>query len=311
MIRAAAREQVSAGGLALLVHLFFFVMLIFGVSWKTLPEAPVYADLWRALPARPVPLPPQPPEMPEPAPPKIKPAPPPPPPPPKAEPVRQTAKPDIALQEKKAREAERERQEKLRAEEARRREEALKQQRAEEDRLRQEAERRRRLEDELARAERERLLQEEQALRKRQEEARQAAEAKRQAQERLRKQMEAMLAAEMDERLAEEAEVIRHQEVVSSRLKLVEDYKSRIQMKVKYYVANPPGLRGKPEAVYQVDLLPNGEVVRATLLKSSGQPAYDRAVESAILKSSPFPLPPDREAAVAFRDGLELKFRPD
>ncbi|MCU0934314.1 MAG: hypothetical protein MUE86_07760 [Thiobacillaceae bacterium] len=33
-------------------------------------------------------------------------------------------------------------------------------------------------------------------------------------------------------------------------------------------------------------------------------------MERAILKASPLPLPPEREAAQVFREGLILKFRP-
>lgn len=307
MNEVVARDQLSAGGLALLVHLFFFLALVFGVSWKTLPHVPVYADLWRALPAPTPPAPPEP-APPEPAPPRPEPVKPPDPvksapakpAPPK--PVPKVAPPDrkadIALKEKKA--AEKKRQDEL-----------LKKQRLEEETRQKDAELRRKLEEEMQREEQARLAQEEKQLQVRREEARKAAEAKKQAQEKARKALEDMMAAEMADDLAAEARGIQQQAAVSARLKLVDEYKGRIQLKIKGLLINPPGLSGKPEAVYRVDLLPNGEVARATLVKSSGQPAYDRAVESAILKASPFPLPPDRDAAAAFRDGMELKFRPD
>jgi len=48
-------------------------------------------------------------------------------------------------------------------------------------------------------------------------------------------------------------------------------------------------------------------VLAAKLRKSSGVKAYDDAVERAILKSSPLPLPERREV---FEARLELKFRP-
>ncbi len=301
MNRAVARDQWSAGGLALLVHLFFFLALVFGVSWKTLPHVPVYADLWTALPtAPPAPLPPEP-APPEPAPPE-----PAKPPPVKLPPAKPAAEPkaapperkaDIALKEKKAAE--------------KKHQDEAKKQRLEEDRKRQEAERRRKLEDEMQREEQARLVQEEKQLQVRRDEARKAAEVKRQAQEKARKAMEDMMAAETADDLAAETQGIQQAAAVSARLKAVDEYKGRIQLKIKGLLINPPTLHGKPEAVYRVDLLPNGEVTRATLLRSSGQPGYDRAVESAILKASPLPLPPDRDAAAAFRDGLELKFRPD
>jgi colicin import membrane protein len=51
-------------------------------------------------------------------------------------------------------------------------------------------------------------------------------------------------------------------------------------------------------------------VERVTLTNTSGQPLYDSAVERAIFKASPLPLPSDRQAAQKFREGLQLKFRP-
>lgn len=324
MTPVAARDQLSAGGLALLVHLVLFLGLMFGVSWKTLPETPVYADLWRSLPAPPRPLPPEPapaPPVPEAVKPPPKPvAPPKPIAPAKAEPPAKPVDADIALKEKKkkeakkakeeaAKEAEAKRQARIEAEKAR--QDELKKQRLEEDKKRQDAERHRKLEEEMQRAERDRLAQEEKLLQKRRDAERKAAEAKRLAQEKARKDMEALLAADMAGDLEAEAKSLRQQAAATARLKVVDEFKVKIQLKIKGLLVNPPGMRGKPEAHYRVDLLPNGEVIRATLLKSSGQPAYDRAVESAIIKATPLPLPPDRDAAAAFRDGLELRFRPD
>jgi len=59
--------------------------------------------------------------------------------------------------------------------------------------------------------------------------------------------------------------------------------------------------------IFDVVQLPTGEVLSARLRKSSGNKAYDDAVERAILKSSPLPRPdrPDQ-----FRRELQLKFRP-
>ena len=53
--------------------------------------------------------------------------------------------------------------------------------------------------------------------------------------------------------------------------------------------------------------LPTGEIIDATLRKSSGNRAYDDAVQRAILKSSPLPRP---ERADLFQRNLTLKFRP-
>jgi colicin import membrane protein len=45
------------------------------------------------------------------------------------------------------------------------------------------------------------------------------------------------------------------------------------------------------------------------LVRSSGIPAYDQAVERAILKSSPLPLPPDPTLFNQFR-ALNLQIQP-
>jgi colicin import membrane protein len=93
----------------------------------------------------------------------------------------------------------------------------------------------------------------------------------------------------------------------SARAKALNEYIARIQAKVKGNWILPQGLTGNPEAVFDVVQLPTGEVLSARLVKSSGNAAYDQAVERAILKSSPLPLPAAREL---FARELKLTFRP-
>jgi colicin import membrane protein len=64
---------------------------------------------------------------------------------------------------------------------------------------------------------------------------------------------------------------------------------------------------GNPEAVFDVSLLPTGEVLNVRLIKSSGNSAYDQELHRAILASSPLPKP---EPASLFQRRLELRFRP-
>lgn len=130
-----------------------------------------------------------------------------------------------------------------------------------------------------------------------------------------RKALEKTLAEQADSELAQEAaqlDKMRQQQAASaSRNKLIDDYRAKIIQKVRGYLRLPPNITGNPEAIFRVDLLPNGEVIGTpVLVKSSGHALYDREVERAIIKASPLPLPPDRDAAAAFRNGLTLKFRP-
>lgn len=84
-------------------------------------------------------------------------------------------------------------------------------------------------------------------------------------------------------------------------------YKTAIQQKVRGNLLRPPGLSGNPEAVFEVDQLPSGEVLAIRLKRSSGIPALDDAIERSIKRSSPLPLPEQRDL---FQRTLELRFRP-
>ena len=281
MTPAGSYQHLSAGGMSLLIHGLFVVFLLFGVSWHSLPHRPVEAELWNALPEAPMPTPlPAEPPPPVPATPAAKPEP--------AKP--EAAKPDIALErvEKKRRaareqalhEQELSRQVELQAAEtARLEKERTEKEKADKDKaekdkaekLRQEKERRDQIEQELARQARAELDAEEVQLRG------------------VRQRQQAR-----DDRLA----------------RLTGEYKERIRSRIRSYLRLPPNLVGNPEVVYLVTLLPNGEVLHAVLQRSSGQARYDQEIERAILRASPLPLPNDRDAAAAFRDGLILKFRP-
>jgi colicin import membrane protein len=53
--------------------------------------------------------------------------------------------------------------------------------------------------------------------------------------------------------------------------------------------------------------LPTGEIIDAQLRKSSGNRAYDEAVQRAIIKSSPLPRP---DSPDLFQRNLNLRFKP-
>lgn len=281
MIHPSSGQYFGAGAMAMLVHGLFVLGLVFSVTWKDLPELPVYADLWAELPPLPEPA----------AAPAVEPVL-----PPEPLPAHPAVEPQADIELEARKEEERRRMEAQRREQARveaerqREREAAHQQRQEAEARRQETER------------------------QRQEQARRQEEAHRLAQERARRELDEELARQLQEDLAGEARWLqrgaRSQAEAAARLKMIEDYRSRIRSKIQGYLHLPPNLSGNPEVVYQVRLLPDGEVLRLTLVKSSGQPAYDRQVELAILRASPLPLPPDRELASAFREELILKFRP-
>jgi colicin import membrane protein len=91
--------------------------------------------------------------------------------------------------------------------------------------------------------------------------------------------------------------------------RVVDEYVAKIQGKIKRNIVMPPNVADDARAEFLVTLLPGGSVLKAELKKSSGNEAYDNAVERAILKSQPLPLPADVAMFNRFRE-LKLGFRP-
>jgi len=87
----------------------------------------------------------------------------------------------------------------------------------------------------------------------------------------------------------------------------LQDYAAKIRGKVRGNIVLPPNIQGNPEAIFEVNQLPSGEVLAVKLRRSSGNPGLDAAIERAILKSSPLPKPDD---PALFRRDLEIKYKP-
>jgi len=119
------------------------------------------------------------------------------------------------------------------------------------------------------------------------------------------KEAEAMrLAREQDEALKKLA-----QSQAAAQAKLVDEYKRRIAERIKRFIIEPASLQGNPEVEFDVVVLPGGEVLDVRTRKASGQAPWDTAVERAIRRAQPLPLPPDPALMREFRE-LNLKFRP-
>ena len=261
-----------AAALALGVHGLFVLLLVFGVSWQTRHPAPVMVDLWAALPEPPTPA--------------VKPRPPPPVKarePAKAAPVPRPVEkeppppkaPDIALEKKKAAA---DRLKKLQAMQAA---------------------------EEKARADAAKAAHEKQLA----EQKRQAL--LRQMEEEDLKQRVAAEAAANEARVAKlteaRAAASKRQSEVAS---VVGQYRDLISAKVRGNTRLPGNLTGNPEVRCLVKVLPTGEVQSVRVTQSSGNVAYDDAVVRAIEKSSPLPLPSDRDARAAFVPELSFVHRP-
>jgi colicin import membrane protein len=91
--------------------------------------------------------------------------------------------------------------------------------------------------------------------------------------------------------------------------RVVDEAMSKISSKIRSNIVMPPDVANSAQAIFAVTLLPGGAVLNARLAQSSGNAAYDNAVERAILKSQPLPLPADASLFNRFRE-LKLKFKP-
>ena len=252
--------RIRAVFLAVVVHAAFFALIVFGVTWQSSPTAPLVAELWDKLPPAVKPEPPKPePPKPDPEPPKPEPAKPEPekkPEPPKPEPPKpdvkpEPPKPDPAIAEKAKREKEKR------------------------ERLEREKDDRRKAEE---------------AKKKREQEE---AAKKKQDDEKRRREEEAR------KREAEKARA----EAVARRQSEVDKYIEQIKSKIRGKANVPDTIAGNPEVQVRLRILPGGEVLEATVTRSSGNRAYDAAIERAIRSAQPLPVPPpDSELFPQFRD---------
>jgi len=92
-----------------------------------------------------------------------------------------------------------------------------------------------------------------------------------------------------------------------ARSRALATWTDKIRAKIRGNIILTQEIAGNPEAIFDVTLLPTGEVITVRKRQSSGNAAYDDAVERAIAKSSPLPQPDDRSV---FQRQLELKFHP-
>ena len=294
MIPIQARPEPGrkkALALAAAVHLALVGALLYGVRWKNSQPEAVQVELWSAPPAPAKALPPpesesRPEPKPEPRPepkPEPKPA-------PKPEPkpeVKSPAKPDIALkQEKKPPEPKKPEPKKPEP----RPEPEPKKPEPKPEPKKPEPKPEPRPEPKKPEAPRFNFDDE---LRK--------------EQKQLEAQRNARSQADRENQLRAAADAAGRELSANSQLRGLADYAAKIRAKVRGNIVLPAGLQGNPEAVFRVHQMPTGEVLSVKLVKSSGNPALDTAIERAILKSSPLPKPNDESL---FQKDLDIKYRP-
>jgi len=160
--------------------------------------------------------------------------------------------------------------------------------------------------------EKERKLKEQAEAKKRADEKAREAEAekkKRAEAEALKKKQAAEAEAKrVANEQAKAQEAVAAQQAAAAKRE-VDKYLDGIRTKVKRFVVVPPSLQGNPEAEVVVTLLPGGEVLNVRVKKSSGNTAYDEAVERAVRRAQPFEVPTGDAFQRNFRE-FTMAFRP-
>lgn len=293
-------KRLPAFLLAVAVHAALLAFLAIGVSWQKVNPVTVEAEVWdMAVQSAAAPeLPPEPAPEPEPTP-EPEPAPTPPPPPPPPEPVVErpapTPDPEIAL--RKERERKEEEKKKLAAEKR----EAEKKREREEERKQELAEQKKK--DEAERKQKELAAKKEEEAAKKKEADKLAAEKKKEADklaaEKKKKEVAAAKAEQAKLDKFRQDELKRMAGAMGSSGSAAKStgpksdggYIAAITAAIKSNTAYPGNtdVSGNPRATFRVDQLPTGEIMSVRLMKSSGVPEFDRAVENGIKKASPLP----------------------
>ena len=280
-----------AAVLAVLVHLLFLALLVYSLNWKNHAPEPVMVELWqpasvltavqntppeknvKMLPIQPQPV------MPD---------------------------PDIALAEQKRKLVEQQAQQAAQLQQQQLQQQKLQAQMALQQAQTQLAQQQR-LQQQLA----SQLAQQKLAQEKSAEQQKLAQQQKQQATLRkmIAQQTQAALQSESANALNSNRQAALASKQSAQQAKLRAEYREKIQAKIRSQIILPEGLQANPQATFEVLVLPTGDVVQVRLVHPSGQPAYDDAVDRAILKASPLPMPPDPALVGEFRD-LNLNFSP-
>ena len=118
----------------------------------------------------------------------------------------------------------------------------------------------------------------------RKEKERLALEQDRLERERLAELQRQKLAAEFAQTLAEEQLLLKAQEDEVA----ANSYRQLISLRLSENWSRPPRARRGMETLIRLQLVPTGRVVGVTVLKSSGDSAFDRSVEQAAFKAAQF-----------------------
>lgn len=114
----------------------------------------------------------------------------------------------------------------------------------------------------------------------------------------------------LQEQLAAEEQARQAAAQAARAATVVEQYTALIQQRVNQNWSRPFGSAKGLKCRMKVRLTPSGEVLDAAVVRSSGNPVFDRSAVNAVYKAAPLPLPSDPTLFDNFRE-IDFIFDPD
>ena len=151
------------------------------------------------------------------------------------------------------------------------------------------------------------------------------AKAKAEAEEKARREAEAKAKREAEARAKAEAEAKREAQAAAAEAKAKREaeeqarrvaeargtFDGAIRRRIERAWSRPAGVPEGLSCVVAVRLGPGGSVLTVNVVSSSGNAAFDRSAETAVLRADPLPMPDEPALAAPYRQGVELVFDPD
>ena len=88
-------------------------------------------------------------------------------------------------------------------------------------------------------------------------------------------------------------------------------YRAGIYQRIVDNWSRPPSARNGMEVELRVELVPTGDVVAVTILRSSGNAAFDQSAEAAVRKARRFEVPKESRLFEQRFRRFNLLFRPE
>jgi len=140
-----------------------------------------------------------------------------------------------------------------------------------------------------------------QAERQRQEKAQR--EKQRKQQQAKQREQQALLAQQQAEEARQKTRLKQQQAILTTT--------QAIQQRVNQRWIKPTLSTQGLSCTIKVKLLPSGDVMDVVIIRSSGQPLFDRSAENAVRKASPLPVPKDRALFTRYFRQFTFEFNPN